>query len=130
MRGFWHTRPMHSLAMPGDVVVVREPWRFDALAWIHRAEARAMARELGAPIVTFHGSLPEGSALLRLSDPVMRWVVRGLNAPYCGPGSAALERCYDKLEAHRLVTALGIDAPQTFLADAPQSPRAPFVLKP
>jgi hypothetical protein len=32
------------------VVVIREPWRADPLAWIHRGEARAIARELGAPL--------------------------------------------------------------------------------
>ena len=33
------------------IVVVREPWRLDPLAWIHRAEARAVARELQVPLV-------------------------------------------------------------------------------
>jgi D-alanine-D-alanine ligase-like ATP-grasp enzyme len=110
---------------------VREPWRAHPLAWIHRAEALGIARELGVPIVSYrHGANPEGKILLRLSDPVMREVVRELKVAYCGPGSAALERCYDKHEAHRIVTAAGIDAPRTFLAHEAHDLAAPFVLKP
>ena len=116
--------------MRDDVVVVCEPWRMDPLAWIHRSEARAIARELDAPLVAFDGSLPASRSLLRLSDPVMRLVVRDLIVPYCGPGSAALERCYDKYEAHRIVTSAGIDGPQTLLADSSALPAAPFILKP
>jgi len=112
------------------VVVIREPCRFDALAWIHRAEARAIARELGAPLVTWSGALPAGRPLLRLSDPFMRRVVRGLGGDYCGPGAEALERCYDKHEASRTVAAGGLDTPETMLADSPKLPDAPFVLKP
>jgi D-alanine-D-alanine ligase-like ATP-grasp enzyme len=106
---------------------VRERWRFDPLAWIHRAEAAAIARELGTTLVS--GSIPPG-ALLRLSDPVMREVVAEIKTPYCGPGSAALERCYDKYEAHRLVTAAGIDAPRTFLASEDHRLPPPFIVKP
>ncbi len=105
------------------VVVVREPWRAHPLAWIHRAEARSIARELGAPLVS--GQVPPGS-LLRLSDPVMREAVRTLRVPYFGPGRAALERCYDKYEACRRVAG----APRTFLASQAHSLPAPFVLKP
>jgi D-alanine-D-alanine ligase-like ATP-grasp enzyme len=115
--------------MSDPVVVVREPWRAEPLAWIHRAEARAIARELGAPLAVLGGALPAGVALLRLSDPVMRAAVRDSATPYRGPGSAALELCYDKLEAHRRVVAAGIDAPETSLANA-SPPGAPFVLKP
>jgi len=113
-----------------DRVVVCEPWRMDPLAWIHRAEARAIARELDAPLAAFRGALPADHALLRLSDPVMRRVVRDPARPYCGPGSAALERCYDKYEAHRIVAEAGVDVPATALADSPALPNAPFVLKP
>jgi D-alanine-D-alanine ligase-like ATP-grasp enzyme len=109
--------------------VVREAWRFDPLAWIHRAEARAIARELQAGIATYP-ELPRGRLLLRLSDPAMRAAVRAIRAPYAGPGSAALERCYDKYEANRAVAAAGLDAPRTFLAGAIPGLRAPFVLKP
>jgi D-alanine-D-alanine ligase-like ATP-grasp enzyme len=104
-------------------VVVCEPWRADPLAWIHRAEARGIARELGVRLVS--GDIPPG-ALLRLSDPVMRTVVRTLRVPYFGPGTAALERCYDKYEACRRVA----DAPLTYLASHAQSLPKPFVLKP
>ena len=112
------------------IVVVREPWRLDPLAWIHRAEARAMARELHAPLVDYAGALPPGLALLRLSDPFMRRVVGEVDTPYRGPGREALERCYDKFAAHRLVIASGVDSPETVLADSPVLPDAPFVLKP
>jgi len=103
--------------------VVREPWRAHPLAWIHRAEARGIARELGAQLIS--GKVPPGS-LLRLSDPVMREVVRTLRVPYFGPGSAALERCYDKYQACRRIAS----APRTYLASEAHSLPAPFVLKP
>lgn len=112
------------------IVVVREPWRPDPLAWIHRAEARAMAGELRAPLVEYAGKLPPGCALLRLSDAFMRRVVGELDAPYRGPGREAFERCYDKYEAHRIASANGLDSPETVLADSPKLPAAPFVLKP
>jgi len=113
-----------------DILVVREPWSADPLAWIHRAEAKAIARELGGPLAVYSRDLPPGRALLRLSDPVMRRAVGELAVPYSGPGRAALERCYDKLAAHRIVTAGGLDAPQTALADSGTLPGPPFVLKP
>jgi|SRR5688572_6709417 len=112
------------------ILVVREPWRLDPLAWIHRAEARAIARELQAPLVEYAGVLPPGRALLRLSDAFMRQVIAGLDAPYCGPGREALERCYDKHEAHRVVITGGVHAPETYLADSARTPEAPYVLKP
>jgi D-alanine-D-alanine ligase len=112
-------------------VVVREPWRLDLLCWIHRAEARAIARELQAPLFDYGGALLPGSRpLLRLSDPCMRRVVAELGTPYCGPGRDALERCFDKYGAHRIVTGAGLDAPGTVLADSARLPQAPFVLKP
>jgi D-alanine-D-alanine ligase-like ATP-grasp enzyme len=112
------------------IVVVREPWRFDPLAWIHRAEARAMARELRAPLIEYTGALPPGLVLLRLSDAFMRRVVGELDTPYRGPGREALERCYDKYGAHLLVSAAGLDSPEMVLADSPGLPPALFVLKP
>jgi D-alanine-D-alanine ligase-like ATP-grasp enzyme len=39
--------------------------------------------------------------------------------PYFGPGAAALERCYDKAEATRLVSAAGIDCPAAGAASFP-----------
>jgi hypothetical protein len=113
-----------------DLAVIREPWRLDPLAWIHRAEARAIARELGAPLVTWSDRLPEGPILLRLSDPFMRQAVAGIDRDYRGPGTHALERCYDKYEAHRTVAAGGLDSPATWLGDSPTLPDPPFVLKP
>jgi hypothetical protein len=96
-----------ALAKRTSVVVVREPWRLHPLAWIHRAEARAIARELDAPMLEYP-ALPEGLALLRLSDPVMRIAVNEIRSPYRGPGREALERCYDKHEASRIVRAAGL----------------------
>jgi D-alanine-D-alanine ligase-like ATP-grasp enzyme len=111
--------------------VVREAWRLDPLAWIHRAEARAIARELDSKMVAYRQSaVAGGKLLLRLSDPVMREALRELKVPYCGPGRAALERCYDKYEAQRIVVAGGLDAPRTLPADAKHDLRAPFVVKP
>jgi D-alanine-D-alanine ligase len=114
----------------GAFVVVREPWRADPLAWIHRAEARAIARELHAPLVEYEiGHFPD-HGLLRVSDSFMRRVLGELDVPYRGPGREALERCYDKHEAHRIAISGGIDAPETLLADSPNLPAPPFVLKP
>jgi D-alanine-D-alanine ligase-like ATP-grasp enzyme len=112
-----------SSSRANPVIVVREPWRAHPLACIHRAEARSIARELGAQLIS--GDVPPGS-LLRLSDPVMRKVVRTLRVPYFGPGSAALERCYDKYEACRWIAG----APRTFLASEAHALLPPFVLKP
>jgi D-alanine-D-alanine ligase-like ATP-grasp enzyme len=109
--------------------VVREAWRLDPLAWIHRAEARAIARELRAGMATYP-EIPRGRPLLRLSDAAMRAAVRTIGVAYAGPGSAALERCYDKYEATRTVAAAGLETPQTYLASAAPGLRAPFVLKP
>jgi D-alanine-D-alanine ligase-like ATP-grasp enzyme len=103
--------------------VVAEPWRPHPLAWIHRAEARAIARELNAPLTTRTAGAGAGM-LLRLSDPVMRQAVQALTRAgiaYRGPGAAVLERCYDKYEATRAAHAAGIDGPETTLG-----PRAFF----
>lgn len=113
-----------------SIVVVREPWRIDPLCWIHRWEARDIARELGGPLVDYGGDMPQARPLLRLSDPLMRRVVAELRTSYHGPGREALERCFDKYEAHRIVAAAGLDAPETVLADDSQTPSPPFVLKP
>jgi hypothetical protein len=62
-----------------EVAVIIEPWRAHPLAWIHRGEGRAIARELGqanrpVTVLPFRADraaeLPPGS-LLRLSDPAM-----------------------------------------------------------
>ena len=91
-------------------IVLREPWRADPLAWIHRAEARALAIELDAPLRTFKG---EGG-LLRLSDPVMLRAIGRLTAagiPYIGPGAAVMQLCYDKRAAADRLRDAGIDTP-------------------
>jgi D-alanine-D-alanine ligase-like ATP-grasp enzyme len=111
------------------IVVVREPWRFDPLAWIHRAEARGIAREMRSPLVEYSNALGDG-VLLRVSDPFMRRAVAEMRVRYFGPGRDALERCYDKYEATRTVAAAGIDVPETFLGDSATLPRSPFVVKP
>jgi D-alanine-D-alanine ligase-like ATP-grasp enzyme len=95
------------------LIVLREPWRPHPLAWIHRGEARSIADELGVACVS---RLTPEIPLLRLSDPVMLEVTRTLtqaSKPYLGPGAAAMERCYDKREALRIVAAAGIDCPAT-----------------
>ena len=111
------------------MVVARERWRAHPLAWIHRAEARAIARELGAALVEYP-DLPGERALLRLSDPVMRRIIGEIQSPYYGPGRDALERCYDKIQAYRIVSHAGFDIPETFLGDSQALPQAPFVVKP
>ena len=90
--------------------VLREPWRPHPLAWIHRAEARALAIELDAPLRTFTGQ----GGLLRLSDPVMLRAIGRLTAtgiPYIGPGAATMQLCYDKRAAADRLRAAGIDTP-------------------
>jgi D-alanine-D-alanine ligase-like ATP-grasp enzyme len=92
------------------------------LAWIHRAEARGIAAELGAPLHTYRG---EGG-LLRLSDPAMLRAIEDLTRagiPYIGPGLAAMRLCYDKLAASERVAAAGIDCPA-------QATSFPMVIKP
>jgi len=102
--------------------VLREPWRADPLAWIHRAEARALAIELDAPLRTFN----RDGGLLRLSDPVMLRAVGSLTAagiPYVGPAAPVMQLCYDKRAATDRARAAGIDTP----ADATSFP---MVIKP
>ena len=111
-----------------SVTIVCESWRPHPLAWIHRTEAHAIAEELrrsgvAAGLVRFRehavSSLPEGPLLLRLSDPVMLSAARALedaSIPFLGPRAAVMERCYDKLEAHRLAAANGVESPGTALA--------------
>jgi len=124
------------------ITVLIEPWRAHPLAWIHRAEARAIARELHEAGHTvrlrrFHepevGELPQEPPLLRMSDPVMLAAVRALSRAavrYVGPGAPALERCYDKYEAWRIAAEHGIDAPATALASRADALRPPLVVKP
>lgn len=124
------------------VTVVRERWRAHPLAWIHRAEARAIAAELReAGRVVALVELPAGGAarlrpgplLLRLSDPVMLAATRALTAasiPFVGPGADAMARCYDKLEAWRIASAAGVDCPETKLASDADAMAFPLMLKP
>ena len=110
------------------VTVVREPWRPQPLAWIHRTEARLVSRELQrsgctADVVRFDAGalsrLPAGPLLLRLSDPVMLRAAQALeraSIAFLGPRAAVMERCYDKYEAYRAAAANGVDCPATALA--------------
>jgi D-alanine-D-alanine ligase-like ATP-grasp enzyme len=110
------------------------------LAWVHRAEARAIARELRAlgrnvRLARFSGeaSARAGILVLRLSDPVMlraAAVYGDAGAAYRGPGAAAMARCYDKWVAGRAVAAQGIDCPRTRLAALAADLPRPLVLKP
>jgi hypothetical protein len=124
------------------VTVLIEPWRTHPLAWIHRTEGLAVARELadaGQEVQMKElreaaiAALPKGQLLLRLSDPVMLHAVRALVAagiPYLGPGARTMEICYDKLAAGRIVAGRGVDVPATALArEAGAMPR-PLIVKP
>ena len=124
------------------VTVVRERSRAHPLAWIHRAEARAIAVELRAagrdvalvelPVDDF-ARLPPGPLLLRLSDPVMLAATRALSdasIPFAGPGADAMARCYDKHEAWRIASAAGVDCPETALAGKADTMPFPLMLKP
>lgn len=120
-------------------VVVIEPWRTHPLAWIHRGEARAIGRELRRAGHTVREVLFRGDAellpgaLLRLSDPVMQTAAEALGragVPYLGPGAAAMARCYDKWEAHRIASASNIDCPATALATDAGGFAFPLVVKP
>jgi len=122
------------------LIILIDPWRLDLLAWLHRAEARDIVRELriaGHPVdvrAFDPRALPHGGrALLRLSDPVMVDAVRALAAAgiaYRGPGSDALERCYDKLRAYQTIVRAGIDCPDTHIAAEDDTVGRPVVIKP
>lgn len=126
--------------MPRPLVILIDPWRIDSLAWLHRAEARAIARELQraghrVEVRVFDPrALPQGARiLLRLSDPVMVDAVRAFadaGISYCGPGSGALERCYDKWCAGRTVAHADIDCPETRFASEDDGSRRPVIVKP
>lgn len=119
-----------------------DPWRPSPLAWIHRAEARAIARELRdsghtVQFIPFRedavATLPEEPLLLRASDPLMLAAARALTRaaiPYIGPGAPAMERCYDKYEAFRIAVEHGVDTPATAPAPQAGAMRYPLVLKP
>jgi D-alanine-D-alanine ligase-like ATP-grasp enzyme len=120
--------------------VVREPWRAHPLAWIHRAEAAAVAAELrAAGHAVSLANLGDDDAfqpatqLLRVSDPVMLSATRSLTAagiPYIGPRATVMARCYDKYEACRLAAAQDFDVPATALASEAGSILPPLVVKP
>jgi hypothetical protein len=123
------------------VTVVCDPPCLNPLAWIHRSEARPVARELrraggAVDVVPFRGTahgLPPGPLLLRISDPVLSRAARTLTdaaVPYCGPGAAVIERYYDKHEAGRIAAAAGVDCPVTALAGEADAIRGERILKP
>ena len=115
------------------MLVVRERWRAHLLAWLHRAEACAIARELDAELVTFRVPPPKGPLLLRLSDPEMLRVtgeLTRLGVPYIGPRPSVMSVCYDKLQATRLVEAEGLPCPLTMYRTADPPPRLPLIVKP
>jgi D-alanine-D-alanine ligase-like ATP-grasp enzyme len=124
------------------ITLLIDPWRPDPLAWIHRAEARAIARELRESgrtvrLLPFRehavATLPRGPLVLRVSDPVMLVAARALARaaiPYIGPGAAALEQCYDKYHAYRRAIEHDIDGPATALAQEADALAYPLVLKP
>ncbi len=122
------------------LTVLIDPWRFDVLTWLHRAEALAVVRDLrvagrAVGVDAFdRDRLPRGERiLLRLSDSAMVAAVRALEPAgitYHGPGAAALERCYDKWRAYQIVSQAGIDCPATRLATEAIDFAPPFIVKP
>jgi D-alanine-D-alanine ligase-like ATP-grasp enzyme len=124
------------------LTILRDRGRAHPLAWIHRAEARSIARELGdhgykPTIVAFDPmrvrALDGERLLLRLSDPMMRVAAQTLSresVAYQGPDTATLERCYDKLSASTIVHEHGMDVPPTRLADDAATLTPPVVIKP
>jgi D-alanine-D-alanine ligase-like ATP-grasp enzyme len=115
------------------VIVARERWRAHPLAWLHRAEARAIARELGVDVATIRVPPPDGPLLLRLSDPEMLRVTHELThlrVPYIGPRPSVMSVCYDKLQATRLVEAEGLPCPLTMYRTADGAPKFPVIVKP
>ena len=127
---------------PASVVVVRERWRPHPLAWIHRAEALSVVRELRAAggdvrvellRLDAVARLPTGPLLLRLSDPWMLEAAQALSAAsiaYIGPSAGAMARCYDKYESWRIASAAGVDCPATVFADDAGALSFPLFLKP
>jgi D-alanine-D-alanine ligase-like ATP-grasp enzyme len=122
--------------------VLHDAWRPHPLAWIHRGEARRIARELrdaghavrrsafARSAIADWGS---GRRILRLSDPVMFEAVEALSSagvPYVGPGFEAMKRCYDKYTAGRLLAANGFTCPETVLGTHADRIDFPAVLKP
>ena len=124
------------------ITVLLEPWRAHPLAWIHRGEARAIARELrraGHEVAVRRyrpgaiRDLPCETLLLRLSDPVMLAAVQALTRagrPMIGLGAEVMARCYDKYQAHGIAAANGVDCPATALASAAGGMTFPLMLKP
>jgi D-alanine-D-alanine ligase-like ATP-grasp enzyme len=122
------------------VTVLVDRWRAHPLAWIHRAEARAIVQELRSTgrsvsvrIFRDTGPAPPGPLLLRLSDPEMCRAADVLGAAgraYRGPSAAAMARCYDKWAAHQAAAASGIECPPTRLAALADELPRPLVLKP
>lgn len=121
--------------------VVHDPWRLHPLVWIHRSEARAIARELRraghavrCSALGRSGTADAGARrILRLSDPVMFEAAQALSSvgvPYIGPGLEAMKRCYDKYAAGRLVAAAGFACPDTELGTEAGRVPFPMVLKP
>lgn len=125
-----------------SLTIVCERWRLDPLAWIHRVEARAMAKELEAGGMRVRLAclderarvvLPGERMLLRVSDPRMLTLTRALAAAgieYLGPAADVLARCYDKYAAMQRLRAAGVDCPETCLACDAIVIAPPRLLKP
>jgi D-alanine-D-alanine ligase-like ATP-grasp enzyme len=125
-----------------NVTVVRESWRLQPLSWIHRAEARSVAKELRcAGYAVGHARFRSDSAsrlsseplLLRVSDPVMFAAAQAFaraGRPFLGPSAPVMARCYDKYEAYRIAAANGVGCPATTLANEIDAIPFPMVLKP
>jgi len=128
------------MALSPPLTVLIDPWRAHPLAWLHRAEARAIIAELrtagrAVEVRTFvREALPQGGRiLLRLSDPVMEDAVQALAAAgiaYRGPGKTVFEVCYDKWRATQMARAAGIDCPETRLGVDGDALTRPVVVRP
>ena len=125
-----------------SLTVVCERPGLGPLAWIHRAEARGVARELAAAgnrvrLACLDARAPEllrgERLLLRVSDPRMLSLTSALAAAgidYLGPAADVMARCYDKYGATERLRAQGIDCPPTGLASDAHGIAAPRILKP
>ena len=125
-----------------NLTVLHDAWRPDLLTLIHRAEARAIVRELreaghAVTLAAFDegrlSGLKARRPVLRLSDPTMFVAAEALSKAkiaYIGPGYEAMTRCSDKHAATRTAVQNGTICPETLLAaDASRMP-LPYVLKP
>ena len=136
-----HSRRSFNVAAGKSLITILvERWRAHPLAWIHRAEARAIGAELRAAgkAVRFaifeDGSTHEhGTLLVRVSDAVMLRAADALSRAgivYCGPGAQTMARCHDKAHAYSIAHANEVECPITLPATEADILPRPLILKP